>query len=144
MSAVLNPYLTFQNNAREAMEFYQSVLGGELKITTFGEGGAQGAAEDEKDLIMHAVIENGPLTFMASDGGKVHPVQVGDNMSMSLSGDDEEALTKYFNGLSEGGKVNMPLSKAPWGDTFGMFQDKFDINWLVNISAGSQSAETPK
>ncbi|SRR5258708_1678005 len=137
MSAVLNPYLTFKGNAKEAMEFYHSILDGELKVTTMGEGAADHTTEDEKDLIMHSVIENGPLTIMASDGTKDHPVTMGDNMSMSLS--DDDALTKYFNGLSEGGKVNMPLSKAPWGDTFGMFQDKFGINWLVNISAGESA-----
>jgi PhnB protein len=138
-AAVLNPYLTFQNQAKEAMEFYHSVLGGELKMTTFGEGHM---SEDEggANLIMHAVIENGPLTFMASDGGSHHPVNVGDNMSMSLSGDDEEALTNYFNKLSEGGKVDMPLEKAPWGDQFGMFTDKFGIHWMVNISGAQAPA----
>lgn len=142
MSATLNPYLTFKGNAREAMEFYHSVLGGELKITTFGEGGAP-AEEGEKELVMHALLENGPLTFMASDSGTKHTVEVGDNISMSLSGEDEEALTKYFNGLSDGGKVDMLLAKAPWGDTFGMFTDKFGIHWMVNISAG-QAPDTQK
>jgi|SRR5581483_6298588 len=140
MSTVLNPYLTFQNNAKQAMEFYHSVFGGELKMTTFGEG-MTGADEAEKELIMHAVIENGPLTFMASDGGSHHPVNTGDNISMSLSGDDDEALSKYFKALSEGGKVNMPLEKAAWGDKFGMLTDKFGINWMVNISGGQPTGE---
>src|ERR1700688_158896 len=134
MSATLNPYLTFSGNCKEAMEFYHSVLGGELKMTTFSEGGMPGVAEEEKSLIMHAVLENGTLTFMASDGSKEHPVQVGDNISMSISGDDDEAITKYFEGLSEGGKVTMPLEKAPWGDKFGMFTDIYGIHWMVNIS----------
>jgi PhnB protein len=139
MSVALNPYLTFKDQAKEAMEFYHSVLGGELKVSTFGEGDPN-ADEAEKDLVMHAVIENGPLTFMASDGGAHHPVTVGNNMSMSLSGEDEEALTKYYNGLSDGGKVTMPLAKAPWGDQFGMFTDKFGINWMVNISATTKNS----
>lgn len=139
MSTTLNPYLTFAKNCKEAMEFYQSILGGELKMTTFGQG-MPGGDESEKDLIMHAVIENGPLTFMASDGGSHHPVNVGDNISLSISGEDDEVITKYFDGLSEGGKVDMPLEKAPWGDKFGMLIDKFGIHWMMNISAG-QSAE---
>ncbi len=122
------------------MEFYYSVLGGELKVSTFGEGNPA-AAEDEKNLVMHAVIENGPLTLMASDGGKQHELKVGNNVSLSISGDDEEALTKYFNGLSDGGTVTMPLAKAHWGDTFGMFKDKFGIDWLINISAGQQNPD---
>jgi PhnB protein len=134
MKPTLNPYLTFKGNAREAMEFYKSVLGGELKISTFGEGGAP-AEEGEKDLVMHALLENGTLTFMASDSGTKHQVSVGDNISMSLSGPQDEDLTKYFNGLSEGGKVDMPLEAAPWGDKFGMLTDKFGIHWMVNISA---------
>lgn len=142
MSTTLNPYLTFKGNAREAMEFYKSVLGGELKITTFSEGGTP-ADEGDANLVMHALLENGPLTFMASDSGTKHEVNMGDNISMSISGEDEEAITKYFNGLAEGGEVTMPLSKAPWGDTFGMLTDKFGIKWMVNISAG-QAPEAQK
>src|SRR5690348_3759354 len=109
MSATLNPYLTFQSNAKEAMEFYHSIFGGELKIMTFGQAMPPGASDESgKDLVMHAVNENGPLTFIASDGGSHHEVHVGDNMSMSLSGDDDRVLADYFNKLSEGGKVDMP------------------------------------
>lgn len=143
MKPTLNPYLTFSGNCAEAMKFYQSVLSGELKMTTFGEGGMTGSSEENKDLIMHAVLENGTLTFMASDSGNVDGVKVGDNISLSISGADDEVITKYFNGLSEGGKVTMPLEKAPWGDKFGMFIDKFGIHWMVNISVG-QSSEAQK
>lgn len=134
MQSRLNPYISFKDNAREAMEFYKGVFGGNLVINTFKEFHAsEDPAEDNK--VMHAMLEadNG-ITFMASDtpaGMEYHP---GANISMSLSGDNETELRGYWNKLSPGGQVTMPLEKAPWGDTFGMLSDKFGINWLVNIS----------
>jgi PhnB protein len=130
MKAALNPYLNFMGTTKQAMEFYHSVLGGELEMHTFGE---YGAPVKDKDGIMHAVLKNDALTFMAADGNEHHQVTMGDNISMSLSGDDAETLTKYFNGLAEGGKVDMPLAKQVWGDTFGMLTDKFGVHWMVNI-----------
>ncbi len=124
------------------MEFYKSVLGGELTMQTFGESG-QSKNDSEKDLIMHADLKNGELSFMASDGNQEKPVHMGDNISMSIAGDDEAKLTEYFNGLAEGGKVTMPLAKQFWGDTFGMLTDKFGVNWMVNISSG-QPFQTKK
>jgi PhnB protein len=131
---ILQPYLNFDGNTKEAMEFYQSVLGGKLTMQTYADFGAP-VEESEKDRIMHAMLDNDTLTFMAADGNKEHPVHMGDNISLSISGDDEEAISKYFEELSEGGKVTQPLEKAPWGDTFGMLTDKFGVNWLFNISA---------
>lgn len=131
---VLQPYINFDGNTKEAMEFYQSVLGGELTFNTFGESGAP-VEEKDKDKIMHAMLENDTLTFMAADGGVHSSIQMGDNVSLSISGDEEEVLRKYFEGLSEGGEVAVPLAKQVWGDTFGMFTDKFGIHWMVNISA---------
>lgn len=133
----LNPYLTFDGTAGEAMKFYQSVLGGELSLSTFGESGMP-ISPEQKDKIVHARLENDELTFMASDGSPDHPVHMGDNISMSIMGSDGAALTKYFEGLSEGGKVDMPLAKQFWGDTFGMLTDKFGIHWMVNISSAPQ------
>ena len=134
MSVALNPYLSFKDNAREAMEFYHSVFGGELAINTFEEFHA---AQDpsENDLIMHSQLagENG-LVFMGSDTPKRMDFQPAAGFSMSLSGDDEPVLSGYFAKLAEGGTVTMPLEKALWGDKFGMLVDKFGINWLVNIS----------
>ena len=134
MKPTLSPYLTFNGKTGEAMKFYQSVLGGELKMQTFGESG-QSKSPEEKDRIMHAELKNDTLSFMASDGNVEHPVHMGDNISMSISGSDETTLTKYFNGLAKGGKVDMPLAKQFWGDTFGMLTDKFGIHWMVNISS---------
>jgi PhnB protein len=137
MNVTLSPYLNFAGSTREAMEFYKSVLGGELTIQSYGESG-QAKEESEKDLVMHAVLKNDQMMFMASDGNKEHPVHMGDNIQMSLSGTDEGTLTTYFNGLAEDGKVDFPLAKQFWGDTFGMLTDKFGVHWMVNISSGEQ------
>jgi PhnB protein len=134
MTTLLNPYLTFKDNAREAMEFYQSALGGKLVISTFKEFHAsQDPSEDNK--IMHAELrtENG-IVFMAADTPNQMEYHPGENISMSLSGENHAELKTYFENLSAGGKISQPLEKAPWGDTFGMFTDKFGINWLVNIA----------
>jgi PhnB protein len=134
MSVQLNPYLSFRDNARAAMEFYRSVFGGNLQISTFKEFQAsQDPAED--DLVMHSQLEgdNG-ITFMGSDTPSSMEYRPGSNFSMSLSGDDDALLSRWFERLAEGGTVTMPLEKAPWGDRFGMCVDKFGVNWLVNIS----------
>ena len=134
MQSKLNPYLSFRDNAREAMEFYRTVFGGKLQLSTFKElNASQDPAEDNK--IMHSVLEadNG-ITFMASDTPDRMEYRAGTNMSMSLSGDNEAELRGYFQKLSAGGAVTMPLEKAPWGDSFGMCTDKFGVPWLVNIA----------
>ena len=135
MNSQLNPYLSFKDNAREAMEFYRTVFGGKLTASTFKEFHAsQDPSED--NLIMHSVLEaeNG-ITFMASDTPSRMEYRSGTNMSMSLSGDNETELKGYFEKLAAGGMVTMPLEKAMWGDSFGMCTDKFGVPWLVNISA---------
>ncbi|HVZ12463.1 MAG TPA: VOC family protein [Patescibacteria group bacterium] len=131
----LNPYINFKDNAREAMEFYKSVFGGELTMSTFKEGMHQDGPEADK--IMHAMLIVGPeMTIMASDTpehmGEYKPLS---SMSLSLSGvaADEEKLRGYWDMLIEGGKPFMPLDKAPWGDTFGMLTDKFGVGWMINI-----------
>jgi PhnB protein len=134
MPSRLNPYLNFKDNTREAMEFYKSVFGGTLTMNTFKEFHAsEDPAEDDK--IMHAQLEapNG-ITFMASDTPAQMDFKPGNTMSMSISGDDEKELSSYYKKLSAGGNVVMPLEKAPWGDTFGMVNDKFGVAWMVNIS----------
>ena len=133
MQSRLNPYIGFKDNAREAMEFYQTVFGGTLELHTFKEYHAsQDPSEDDK--IMHAVLEaeNG-ITFMAADTPNSMEYSAGSNVSMSLSGDDEGALRGYYEKLSAGGAIRMPLDAAPWGDTFGMCADRFGIEWMVNI-----------
>ena len=134
MRTKLNPYLSFKDNSREAMDFYRTVFGGKLQMNTFKElNASQDSSED--NLIMHSVLEadNG-ITIMASDTPNRMEYRPGTNMSMSLSGDNEAELKGYFEKLSAGGTVSMPLEKAIWGDSFGMCTDKFGVPWLVNIS----------
>ena len=133
MSVQLNPYLSFATNARDAMEFYQSVLGGELDISTFGDFGQSDTPL--ADLIMHANLATpSGFTLMAADSPPQCDHIVGTNVSISLSGTDTEELRGYFAGLSEGGTILTPLAVQMWGDEFGMLTDKFGIHWLVNIT----------
>jgi len=135
MQTQLNPYLSFKDNTRQAMEFYKNVFGGKLTLSTFKEYHAsQDPSEDNK--IMHAVLEstNG-IVFMAADTPNRMEYRPGASITMSLSGDNSDELTNYFRMLSAGGKVSMPLEKAAWGDTFGMCTDKYGVNWMVNITA---------
>lgn len=132
----LSPYLNFSGNCEEAMDFYKSVLGGDLHISRFSDMKDSSTPEDYKNKVMHATLTTDSLSFMASDTPPGRSVTFGDSVHLSLMGKDEALLTKYFNGLSAGGKVTMPLAKQFWGDTFGMFIDKFGIHWMVNISAG--------
>lgn len=133
MQSTLNPYLNFRDNAREAMEFYHTVFGGKLDMQTFKEFHAsQDPSEDNK--IMHSVLAGNGIVFMAADTPNNMEYRTGTNMSMSLSGDNEAELTGYYEKLSVGGTISMPLNKAPWGDMFGMCTNKFGVAWLVNIS----------
>lgn len=136
MTTKLNPYLNFRGNAREALEFYAAALGSEPTLSTFAEaGGMPGLDESESRLIMHGQVDAGPdLTLMAADVPS--SMEISPNGSISLSGDDEARLRGFWDGLSAGGSVTVPLEKAPWGDTFGMFTDRFGVSWMVNI-AGS-------
>ncbi len=138
MKSILNPYINFKGNTRQAMEFYHSVFGGKLNLSTFKEYHAsQDPSEDDK--IMHAMLQtdNG-IVLMAADTPDRMEYQPGTNFSISLSGDDEAELTGYYQKLSAGGTIVEPLTKAPWGDTFGMFKDKFGVDWLVNIAPAKQ------
>ena len=135
MSMRLNPYLSFRDDAREAMTFYKSVFGGELTLSTFGDFHA---SEDpaEQDKIMHSQLETPDgLMLMGADtpNGMEYRPQAG--VSVSLSGDDEPTLRGYWELLSDNGTVVMPFEKAPWGDTFGMCVDRFGTSWMVNASA---------
>ena len=136
MASRLNPYISFKDDARDAMEFYKDVFGGTLNLSTFGEFGQPDSPDADK--IMHAQLETDRgYTIMASDtpqGVEHHP---GDNITVSLSGDDGDELRRYWTRLSEGGTVTMPLEKQMWGDEFGSCRDKFGIGWMVNISSGS-------
>ena len=132
MASVLNPYLNFDGNARQAMEFYASVFGGTPNISTFAEYGATDSKD--ADRVMHAMLEtDAGYTIMAADVTSEMEYHPPAGIAMSLSGDDD-ALRGYFEKLSTGGIVTMPLAKQVWGDEFGMCTDRFGVSWLVNIS----------
>jgi PhnB protein len=136
VSVTLNPYINFRDTARAALEFYQSVFGGELNIMNFGDMPGVPTAPEDANKVMHGQLnaDNG-IVLMAADvpsGMDYQPF----NGSVSLSGDHEATLHGYWDRLVEGGTIGEPLAQAPWGDTFGMCVDKFGIHWLVNI-AGS-------
>ena len=132
----LIPYLNFDaEKTKQAMEFYKSVFGGELTMQTFGEAG-MAKTDEEKDHVIHAELKADGVHFMASTGHPGQAVNFGDNIHMSLMGEDETTLTDWFNKLSEGGKVDMALAKQFWGDTYGQLTDQFGVHWMVNISSG--------
>jgi PhnB protein len=133
MATRLNPYLNFRDNTREAMEFYHGIFGGELRMMTFKEYNAS-SDPSEDDKIMHAALEAGGIVFMAADTPNNMDYRPGTNFSMSLSGEDEDELRGYYEKLSDGGMVTMPMEKAVWGDIFGMVTDRFGVSWLVNVS----------
>ncbi len=134
MPTKLNAYLNFKDNAREAMEFYKGVFGGELTINTFSELNAS-SDPSEGDKVMHSVLEAEGISFMAADTPNSMEYKPAAGFGMSLSGDNLDELSGYFDKLSAGGMVTMPLEKAAWGDTFGMVVDKFGVSWLVNVLA---------
>ncbi|MCX7521544.1 VOC family protein [Microbacterium sp. STN6] len=136
MTVTLNPYLAFRDTAREAMEFYRSVLGGELKLATFSDFGMSSDPADA-DLIMHGFLTSDDgLVIMASDTPSSMEWAPRGGDSIALGGDDEETLRGFWNGLSDGAEVREPLAAAPWGsgDIFGMLTDRFGVNWMVSIS----------
>ena len=132
MSSRLNPYLGFHGDARQALEFYKQVFGGTLTLNTFGEFGPQDAPDADK--IMHGQLEtdNG-FTLMGADTAEGMEQSPGNNIAVSLSGDDTEELHRYWDGLSDGGTVSVPMEKQMWGDEFGMCVDQFGVHWMVNI-----------
>ena len=132
MGSRLNPYISFGDNARQALEFYQGVFGGELNVSTFGEFGQEDTPIANN--IMHGQLETpSGFVLMAADTPPGQDYNPGDNISISLSGDDGEELRAYWGKLSASGKVSVPLEKQMWGDEFGMCTDQFGIAWLVNI-----------
>jgi len=138
MTVRLNPYLNFRDNAREALTFYQSVLGGELIMNSFADFHAsEDPAEQDKVMHGHLVTDEG-FDLMAADTPNSMEFNGQSGVSVSLSGDDEAKLRGYWDGLSEGGTVVMPFEHAPWGAVFGMVVDKFGTSWLVNAGPEDQ------
>lgn len=138
----LNPYLNFDGNAHEAFLFYQTVFGGELFHQTMaGAPGTEDLPENEKNRAMHVSLPiAGGQTLMASDclPSAGHQLNIGNNNYISISADSREDADRIFNGLSAGGKIEMPMDDMFWGDYFGSFEDKFGIRWMVNFTAPKQ------
>lgn len=135
----LNPYITFDGNAREAMEFYQSVLGGELDVSTWSEmPDMPGYTPEMADKLMHSMLTvSDGITLMGADMPD-SPGPKDSSICVSLSGEDEGELRGWYEKLAGGGHVVEPFAKAPWGDTFGMCVDKFGVFWMVNAAGGEQ------
>lgn len=136
----LNAYLFFTGNAKEAMEFYKSIFGGDLSLTTYGEvpGDKNPNTIGMDDQIIHASLSGGDIDLMASDSPYKDKIHNG-KISLSLTSEDEEKMRNIFDNLSEGGKVNQPLDKGFWGDIFGMLTDKYDVDWMIDIRKQNQS-----
>ncbi|MEW1756871.1 VOC family protein [Streptomyces cyaneofuscatus] len=144
MGSRLNPYISFDGNARQAMKFYQEVFGGELEVSTATDSGPansdsadSGPADaSDADKVLHARLDTPDgYTVMAWDVPEGVPYRPGSDVAVYLGGDDDE-LRVRFERLSEGGTVTMPLEKQPWGDEAGALVDRFGITWMVNIGQG--------
>ncbi|MBX9421352.1 MULTISPECIES: VOC family protein [Streptomyces] len=135
MPSRLNPYISYDGDARRAMEFYKDVFGGTLALHTFGESGGVEAGDAAADKIMHAMLEtDSGFTLMAGDVPPGMEHRPGNDIAVSLSGEDAAELRGYWDRLSADGTVSVPLEKQMWGDIFGMCTDRFGITWMVNIS----------
>jgi PhnB protein len=132
MASRLNPYIHFAGTAREALEFYREVFGGDVQLSTYGESGMAGP---DGDTIMHGRLETpAGYTLMVSDAPPGTEHSTGSQIAVSLSGDDADELRGYFRELCAGGTVTLPLEKQMWGDEFGMCTDRFGVAWMANIS----------
>lgn len=129
--AYISPYLVFSGQCEEALNFYQSILGGKIELTRFGDMPMPGGVTDG-NKIMHATLQNEELSFMASDA-MGSDATTGTNVQLSIAGTDDAKLSGFFAGLAEGGTIDYPLAVAPWGDKFGMLTDKYGFKWMVNI-----------
>jgi PhnB protein len=133
MSSRLNPYLSFDGDARQAMEFYEQVFGGTMALNTFGSAGMPDPAYTDK--IMHGMLETpSGFTLMGADTPPGMEYTPGNTFAVSLSGDDATELRGYWEKLSADGSVEVPLERQMWGDVFGMCTDRFGVPWMVNIS----------
>lgn len=130
------PYINFRDEAERALEFYRSVLGGTLNISRMSDYPSPELDEADRDKVMHGQLdlENG-FAIMASDAPASMSTTVGDNISVTIFGDDPEELRGFFAALTEGGTVVVPFEQAPWGDYFGMLVDPFGVHWMVNSAS---------
>ena len=137
--ATVNPYLMFDGNCKEAFDFYKSAFGKEFAdINFFGDmppqEGMPPLRDDQKQMIMHVKLEISAETFLYGSDimPETHGFSQGDNFSISINADSRDEATDLFNKLSDGGNVTMPLADTFWGAYFGMWKDKFGVEWMVN------------
>ena len=136
--ALINPHINFNGNAEEAFNFYKSVFGGEFaKIIRFKDLSSPDFSvnESEANKIMHIALPIGKNVLMANDVpesmGKTNENE--NRSKISISAENKEEADKLFNGLSAGGQIEFPIADSPWGSYFGMFRDKFGIEWMVDF-----------
>ena len=127
----LTPYLMFNGNCEEALNFYAKTIGGDIQNLSRFEGSPVEGVTSDKQKVMHANFEGKGISFMASDGAQQTVANIG-NIHLCIDFKDAAAMENVFNAMSEGGKVTMPLQDTFWGAKFGMFTDKFGINWMFN------------
>jgi PhnB protein len=137
MSVRLNPYLHFEDTARAALEFYQSVLGGNLEIMTFGDMGSEGPVPPPEGVMHGQLTTDDGMVLMASDGDPERRPAEGNGVSVSISGDEPERIAGWFAAFAEGGAVDVPFEKQMWGDSFGQVTDRFGVRWLLNAAQPS-------
>ena len=136
--ALINPHINFNGNAEEAFHFYKSVFGGEFaQITRFKEMSSPEfpVSEKEANKIMHISLPIGKNFLFANDVPEsMGRVNENENRSkISISAESKEEADKLFNGLSSGGQIEMPIEDSPWGSYFGMFRDKYGIEWMIDF-----------
>jgi|SRR5687767_6788304 PhnB protein len=132
--AQLNPYLNFDNNCREAMNFYKDCLGGELTLQTVGEMPAMAAQmpPQMKDNILHSTLTSGDIVIMASDLNREKQIE-GNTVHLCVNCNSENELNSFFSKLSAGGKVTEPLADMPWGGMYGSLTDQYGKHWIFNF-----------
>jgi PhnB protein len=132
MMKTIDPYLIFNGNCRQAMEFYSDCLGADLNVVTYAEGPGE-YPDAVKDKIMHAKVTKGQLVIMASDPHDGNPVTQGNSFFLNLNCDSLEEIERLFNAVGKNGKVLLPLQDMFWGARFGMLKDQFGVNWMFNF-----------
>lgn len=139
---LLNPYLNFDGNAKEAFQFYQSIFGGELFIQKMEELPGMEISEEEKNRTLHVALplENGQQ-LMASDclQSAGYILNKGNNNYISITADSRDQADRLYEGLSEGGNIEMPMEEMFWGDYFGSFKDKFGVFWMINYKTKNET-----
>lgn len=134
MATAAIPYITFAGNAREALHFYQSIFGGKVEISTFGDFNVPGVAADG---VMHGALTTDEFAVYGSDAMLTGTLEDANRIRIAIAGDDLEALTAAFSGLAQGGTVSTPLEKQMWGDTYGEVVDQYGISWMFNIGSAA-------